>query len=119
MMAVKSTIDEINDFLMVVKALVAAGNYDFIPRPKNNLTNLGINLRIALDMLLKITYKNYFNGPEQDDNPKFAGFIWEFGEDEEKYQIYIKLKIKDTSRGKLLCIMGFHKADFSIRYLYK
>ena len=31
-MAVQSTVDEINNFLVEVKALVAAGNYDFIPR---------------------------------------------------------------------------------------
>lgn len=118
-MPVQSTIEEINNFLVEVKALIIAGNYDFIPRPKNNLTNLGINLRIALDIILKLTYKNYSSGPKQDDNPKYIGFVWEFGKDEEKYQIYIKLKIKNTSRGKLLCIMGFHKADFPIRYLYK
>jgi len=53
-MAVQSTIDEINNFLVEVKALVTVGNYDFIPRPKNNLTNLGINLKIALDIILRI-----------------------------------------------------------------
>lgn len=115
----KAAIEEVNNFLVDAKVLITAGNYDFIPRPKNNLTSIGINLKIALDIILNLTYKNYYKGPKQDDNPKFVGFIWEFGKDEEKYQIYIKLKIKDTSRGKLLCIMGFHKADFSIVYLYK
>ncbi|ERI93910.1 putative toxin-antitoxin system, toxin component [Clostridiales bacterium oral taxon 876 str. F0540] len=118
-MAVQTSLEEINCFLVEVKSLITEGKYDFIPRPKNNLTNLGINLKIALDIILNLTYKNYFNGPEEDDNPKFIGFIWEFGKDEDQYQIYIKLKLKDTSRGKLLCIMGFHKADFPIRYLYK
>lgn len=118
-MAVHAAIKEVNSFLIEAKSLIAADNYDFIPRPKNNLTNLGINIKIALDIILNLTYKNYYNGPKEDDNPKFIGFIWEFGKDEEKYQIYIKLKIKSTSRGKLLCIMGFHKADFPIRFLYK
>jgi hypothetical protein len=118
-MAVQATKEEVSNFLVEVKSLASAGNYDFIPRPKNNLTNLGINLKIALDIILNLTYKNYFNGPEKDDNPKFIGFIWEFGQDEQNYQIYIKLKIKDTNRGNLLCIMGFHKADSPIRYLYK
>lgn len=117
-MAVHSSLEEVNSFLVEVKSLITAGKYDFIPRPKNNLTNLGINLKIALDIILNLTYKNYFNGPEEDDNPRFIGFIWEFGKDEELFQIYIKLKLKDTSRGKLLCIMGFHKADFPIKYLY-
>jgi len=118
-MAVQSTIKEVNNFLAEVKSLITTGSYDFIPRPKNNLTSLGINFKIALDIILNLTYKNYFNGPEQDDNPRFIGFIWEFGTDEESYQIYIKLKIKDTTRGSLLCIMGFHKAGFPIKYLYK
>ena len=118
-MGVQSTIPEVNNFLEEVKILIKSGNYDFVPRPKNNLTSLGINLKIALDIILKLTYKNYFNGPQQDINPNFMGFIWEFGTDEEMYQIYIKLKIKDTSRGELLCIMGFHKADSPIEYSYK
>ncbi|WP_186430450.1 type II toxin-antitoxin system MqsR family toxin [Clostridium sp. BSD9I1] len=118
-MGVQSTIPEVNNFLEEVKSLVKSGDYDFVPRPKNNLTSLGINLKIALDIILNLTYKNYFNGPEQDNNPNFIGFIWEFGVDEEKYQIYIKLKIKDTSRGELLCIMGFHRADSPIEYSYK
>lgn len=113
-----ATIDEINAFLIEVKVLVSEGRIDFIPRPKNNLARLGINIRIVKDIINNLTYKNYFNGPEEDDNPKFGGFIWEFGKDEERYQIYIKLKIKETSRGKLLSIMGFHRADFPINYKY-
>jgi hypothetical protein len=116
---VHAAVGEINEFLIESKSLIAAKKVDFIPRPKNNLTNLGISLKIALHIILNLTYQNYFNGPEQDNNTNYAGFIWEFGKDEEKYQVYIKLKIKDTNRGKLLCIMGFHKADFPIKYLYK
>lgn len=113
-----ATIDEVNAFLIEVKVLVSEGRIDFIPRPKNDLARLGINIRIVKDIINNLTYKNYFNGPEEDNNPKFGGFIWEFGKDEESYQIYIKLKIKETGRGKLLSIMGFHRADFPINYKY-
>jgi hypothetical protein len=98
--------------------LITQGKVDFIPRPKNNLSTLGINIKIAKEIIINLTYKNYYKGPNDDNNPKFGGFIWEFGNDEETYQIYIKLKIKETSRGKLLSIMGFHKADFPIEYKY-
>lgn len=113
-----ATIHEINSYLIEVKILVSQGKIDFIPRPKNNLSELGINIRIAKDIINNLTYKNYSKGPEEDDNPKYGGFIWVFGNDEEKYQIYIKLKIKETSRGKLLSIIGFHKAEFPIEYKY-
>ena len=113
-----ATIEEINEFLIDVKLLITQGKVDFIPRPKNNLSKLGINIKIAKEIIVNLTYKNYYKGPKEDDNPMFGGFIWEFGNNEETYQIYIKVKIKETSRGKLLSIMGFHKADFPIEYRY-
>lgn len=113
-----ATEEEINNFLVEMKMLVSQGNINFIPRPKNNLSKLGINIRVVKDILIKLTYKNYYRGPKEDYDPKQGGFIWEFGKDEEIYQLYIKLKIKETSRGKLLAIIGFHKAEFPINYKY-
>jgi len=49
-MAVQTSLEEINCFLVEVKSLITAGKYELIPRPENNLTNLEINLKIALDI---------------------------------------------------------------------
>jgi hypothetical protein len=114
-----TTVEDINNYLTEVKNLIAQGRVDFIPRPKNDLSILGLTIPHAVAIIGNLTYRNYYRGPRIDDNPAYAGFVWEFGDDETNYQIYIKLKIKETSRGNLLCIMGFHKADFLITYSYK
>ncbi len=115
----KATVEEINNYLTEVKNLIAQGRVDFIPRPKNDLSILGLTIPHAVAIIRDLTYKNYYGGPKEDDNPAYLGFVWEFGDDVINYQIYIKLKRKETSRGKLLCIMGFHRADFPITYTYK
>lgn len=118
-MAAKATVEEINNYLTEVKNLIAQGKVDFIPRPKNDLSVLGLTIPHAVAIIRNLTYKNYSKGPKEDDNSAYSGFVWEFGDDEINYQIYIKLKIKETSRGNLLCIMGFHRAGFLITYSYK
>lgn len=113
-----SSIEEINLFLMNVKKLISEDKMTFIPRPKNNLAELGINIRIVKDIIMNLTYKNYYNGPKEDYDRNHGGFVWEFGKDEDIYQVYIKLKIKETIRGEMLVVLSFHKAEYPITYKY-
>lgn len=113
-----SSIEEINLFLMNVKKLIAENKMTFIPRPKNNLSELGINISIVKDIIMNLTYKNYYNGPKEDYSKNHVGFVWEFGKDEDTYQVYIKLKIKETKKGDMLVILSFHKAERPIIYKY-
>lgn len=118
----KATKDEINKFLLEVKSTISksSSNFYLIPREKNMkyIASIGLSIPNVMYEIMNLTYKNYFNGPCQDDNSSYTGFIWEFGKDEETFQIYIKLKIKQTSKGKIVQCLSFHEADRAINYCY-
>ena len=119
-----ATIQDIESFLALARALLDSNKTDFIkgPEEKLALSQLGISFQDALSMVYELTYKNYYRGPSPDHRDK-SQIIWEFGiEDifeENTYpqtSLYIKLTIR-KKKGDLL-MMSFHPAVKPIKYSY-
>ena len=114
-----ATQSEIKNFLFKFKFFAQNLEcFSVIERDKNlqSLAELGIFSYQAVNIILKLTYKNYSSGPEPDvDYPKHN--VWKFGYNLDGEQIYIKLT-DDFSCNIAKCI-SFHKADFVISYPYK
>ncbi len=91
--------------------------FSFIEREKNmqTITELGISIAQAVNVILELTYKNYVKGPSLDrDRP--GQNVWEFGCYLDNNELYIKLS-NNFKYGIAKCI-SFHKANFSITYPY-
>ena len=94
-----ATRDEINDFLKRFKAKVdEQGNLPMIPRRENlsTLAMLGISRSDVKPTILAFTETDYRSGPEQDHNST-PGEIWTFETDYNGRDIYVKLKLDDTT----------------------
>lgn len=116
-------IPEVNIYLIRIKKAVSVGNYIIAERRDSYVTSLakaGILSDQVKDYILKLTYKNYFNGPEDDKDLRFtSGECLFFGCVINGYEFYIKLKlIKNEDDETCICI-SFHIADKPIKYPYK
>lgn len=103
-----ASVIEVNRFLKQFKALMNAQNgVEFIPRDKNLNDMITLNLlpNDVDDYINQLTYRNYSEGPD-NDNDGTAGQIWVFWGEIDSNPIYIKLKL-DT---KAKCI-SFHIAE--------
>ena len=110
---------EIGGFLYTFKFFAQDFNqFHFVERGKNmqSLAELGITIPQAINTILKLTYKNYSEGPKKDD--LFPdGNIWIFGSDIDSEEIYIKLSDK-LSNNIAKCV-SFHKSKYKISYPYR
>ena len=113
-----ASIDEINAFLNRAKRYKAAGKVDFIngAKEKHTLTQMGISIKDAFELIEHLTYRNYYRGPSPD-HINAQEYVWEFGIEEEPNDIYIKLKIRQEKDDLLM--MSFHYAERPITYPYK
>lgn len=91
-----ATRDEINLFLREFKRIMVQdiNEPEFIPR-KFNFTKMGLDIEMARNELLSLTYHHYDRGPTPDHNMDSSD-IWEFGKPIDNQLAYIKLKIKDN-----------------------
>lgn len=112
-MCANASRQEINNFLQEVKKIIAKDGFDFIPRDKNMRALAAARLTIldAKYEILDLTAKDYYKGPKKDFDRH--GYIWEFKKLIDGNVFYIKLKIEETSRGKQVKCIGFHRDDFS------
>jgi len=112
-----ATPKEITDFLKNFKK-TAQNKFELIPRKLNLdfISHLGITIRQAKNMIMQLTYENYYNGPEKDRDRQ-KGNIWEFGADIDNEGVYIKLS-DDLSSNIAKCL-SFHKPEFKITYPYR
>lgn len=101
-------------FLAQVKRLLAAGQYDFVPRRKNlmSLAACGLTIKDAKDEILGLTASDYYKGPKQDLDAKQPGDIWEFKKKIGSKQFYVKLKIQNRNGTEILKCLSFHEDDF-------
>lgn len=101
------------DFLKEYKHIATTKRkIDVIPRKENRdaLIELGLTERNREDEILSLSLQDFCNGPEADRDR--AGVIWEFGKEINGKEVYIKLKIAETSAGKIAKCLSFHEARF-------
>jgi hypothetical protein len=117
-----STKKEINNFLALCSYIIPI-SFHFENRPENNQTLLkhGLNKRNVKDIILKLSYKDYCEGPSPD--PHYSLDSWIFGIDFNHEEIYIKLQYcKYNDPGDLVptiyCI-SFHKSNQKLVFPYK
>lgn len=99
-------------FLGEFKFIATKRRIDVIPRKENRdaLLGLGLTERNREEEILSLSVQDFCNGPEADrDRP---GFIWEFGKEIRGREVYIKLKIAETSSGKIAKCLSFHEARY-------
>ena len=110
---------EIKNFLYLFKFYAdCAGHFIFAERKKNlkSLAELGLTIAQAREIILQLTYINYSKGPESD--VFYEGHnIWEFGQNVEDKEVYIKLS--DNFDYKIAKCISFHIAKRSMTYPYK
>lgn len=64
-------------FLFNVKNAVLCGNIEWVPRIYDGLTELGLNVDSAIDIIYGLTPTEYYRGPSPDFNGDGTD-IWEF-----------------------------------------
>ncbi|MFU8786094.1 MAG: type II toxin-antitoxin system MqsR family toxin [Candidatus Izemoplasmataceae bacterium] len=99
-------------FLKKVKKRIEKKQYDFIHDDMVRLTNLGLSITDAINIVKHLGIENYYRGPTKDHR-NHEQEIYEFGTKLDDLEIYIKLTIgiKDD-----LFIMSFHEAKKPIIY---
>ena len=111
----KASKASITEFLLSAKRLISTGNYDFVPRRKSlqSLSEHGMTVRDAKDIILSLTVSNYYKGPKDDFDVNRPGHIWEFKTLFNGVRFYIKLKITSENNIEILKCIGFHEDEYS------
>jgi hypothetical protein len=93
---------EINTFLKQYRKLMFQPHkFHFQPRTFDGITNLGLNIPYAKQIIKNLRYFQYDRGPIPDYNGDETD-VWEFGQPFEGRLIYIKLKIDPIEGCKCL-----------------
>lgn len=116
----------INQVLLQIKKIISESPQQFIllsHREKNERTllKLGFTPSNARDEILKLNYKDYLDGPEDnvsEDGPK-KGHIWKFGKSINGIEIYIKMHLVPTKYDTQCVCISFHEAEFPLHYPLK
>lgn len=111
----QASTEEITTFLELIKTLISAKKYDFVPRRKNMqaLAQHGLTIADAKEAILGLVVGDYYKGPKQDLDPNRPGEIWEFKKNVDDMQFYVKVKIVQENGEKILKCLGFHEDDFA------
>ena len=111
---------EVRDFLLEFKKIVTSGRgLDIVSRRENldALAKLGLTKKNLKEEIIALSVENYCEGPEPDkDRP---GYIWVFGKQIEREEVYIKLKIARVGKEKIAKCLSFHAAKFPLCYPYR
>lgn len=111
---------EIRDFLMEFKKIMVKGRgLDIVNRRENidALAKLGLTKKNLKEEIMALSVENYCEGPEPDkDRP---GYVWVFGKQIGRQEIYIKLKIAQVGKEKIAKCLSFHAAKFPLCYPYQ
>ena len=110
----------IRDFLMEFKKIMVKGRgLDIVNRRENidALAKLGLTKKNLKEEIMALSVENYCEGPEPDkDRP---GYVWVFGKQIGRQEIYIKLKIAQVGKEKIAKCLSFHAAKFPLCYPYQ
>jgi hypothetical protein len=106
-------------FLMAFKLAIDYDRCSFRGRPRTeqDLIDLNVTKRQAMDLIRELTPDNYSSGPSPDDTDQTKE-VWVFGSRTEGMEVYIKLRLNPTRRGEMPrgTIWSFHKAEHPMRY---
>lgn len=105
--------------LKITKERVTKFGFRFVERKKNlaALAADGMTTDDVRRILLKLTYKNYFCGPEDDRDEPGTGQVWSFGVKFLGKEYYVKLKVPDEDYLPVK-VISFHRAEKRIYYPY-
>ena len=114
--------------LKEIKELIEEGKIEFQDSLKNRETfrilrrELGIThddfQNEVLGAIKNLTIENYYEGPDDDYNPKRGYIFWKFGVRVFNIEIYLKLTIQEDS-GKKIMVWSYHFPEYSINYPFK
>lgn len=109
--------DEVEDFLREARELIANDQIFLVPREQNLLwfEELEITIEQLWEIIGRLTLNNYSAGPDEARDGS-GTYLWIFGGTVEKQATYIKLKIEEHRRGKILKCLSFHAAQFALSY---
>ena len=114
-----SRLQEVLDFLTNFKLAIQYDRCQFIGRPDTdqNLIDLNLTRKQALEIICELTPDDYSSGPEQDDTDTEKS-VWKFGYDHEGNEVYIKLRLNSTPENELPrgVVWSFHTAEHPMRY---
>lgn len=110
---------EVADFLRSFKLAIEFGRCQFIGRPRTDqdLADLNLTRKQAMDIICTLTPDNYSEGPNPDDTDTNRS-VWVFGCLVDSVEVYVKLRLNPTSGNALPrgSVWSFHEAEFPMRY---
>jgi hypothetical protein len=104
-------------YLLQLKALIGQKRISFWNRDKNlqTLARLGITHEHRIEILQSLLPRNFSH--MLDTEPGHAAGCWIFGVREQGVEIYIKIKIVETSHtGEQAVCVSFHEAERPLEY---
>lgn len=115
-----ATRQEVDRFLGELGSALTLNYVFWIPRVETsqNLIDLGINQKIAQELLAELTHENYSSGPVPDITNS-ARSIWVFGLSLDGHEVYVKLALQaDANRRTVVnaIVWSFHIASHPLSY---
>lgn len=115
--------EEVNNYLIRIKTAISEGRYIWRGNRKKNLDALaraGLLIKHVPGIIMQLTYLNYFNGPEPEENEQFLpGEYMFFGHSINGYEFYIKVKIEKQENEEFCMCLSFHNPEKPIIYAFK
>jgi hypothetical protein len=115
--------EQVNAYLQEIKDTiqnpVAEQGWVLVPRPENTgcILQLGFKYPDIRDTLLSLSADDYCEGPSRDRD--IPGELWVFGKVVGTRTIYIKIKLASLGSLKIVRIISFHFAEYSLIYPLK
>ncbi len=106
----------VRQFLKEFKSLVDQNGLIVKDRQKNqnSLLEMGLTARQRKDIILSLSVQDYCAGPKEDIYE--PGQFWVFGKHVDGEEVYIKLKISESSGEEYAVCFSFHKSEFPLSY---
>ena len=110
---------DIEQFLNELRDKIHFFDIRFRPRDKNlqALADLDITANQRLEYIVKLTFENYYAGPQTDTFNTNLPDYFEFGISVKGVDVYIK--ISKGLENKPADCMSFHEAEFPMKYPLK
>lgn len=114
-----ATIEEIEQFLELIREKIKVFDIVFRPRDKNRetLQLLDIMPIERVSIIMSLTHKNFYAGPKKDNEDPQKPNYYEFGVNIKGEEVYIKINPGLTN--KEVDCTSFHIAERQITYPYK